>query len=150
MSDYTFTQGFVYDNNDPEKMGKLRIIIPQDTGSPLDAVLHDKNAQGSQNLEEHATGWIPGVFPNFGWFGVPPIWDRVDEWWNPTEDARRVMVAVGYFHGKIQSPFWFGVMYNNPPNGDSQVPPECRGAGEYIDGIFNNQGLDMSETPGGD
>lgn len=141
---------YIIDNDDPEAMGRLRLVIPEITGSPPDDILHDSEvALLNGEYEKHITGWVPGVYPNFGWFYVPPVWTAYDTYGNPAKEARRNMVVVGYLNGNYCLPYWFGVLPFNHSVSGNTVPPEGRAAGEYPTGITTCQSKDMSPESGG-
>lgn len=85
-------QGFVVDNADPQKRGRLKALVP--------AVLGDV-----------VSGWAEGCFPyggaaDFGKFSVPPV--------TKEGDAYTTGVWIEFIGGDPQYPIWVGTFFGAP------------------------------------
>jgi Type VI secretion system/phage-baseplate injector OB domain len=92
-------QGFVVDNADPQKRGRLRALVPE--------VLGDVES-----------GWAEPCFPygggaDFGAFAVPPVTKR--------GDAFTTGVWVEFRGGDPQYPIWVGTFFG-APDGEPEAP----------------------------
>ena len=92
-------QGFVVDNADPQKRGRLRVLVPEVLG-------------------DVCSGWAEACFPygggtNFGTFSVPPV--------TRDGDAYTTGVWVEFRGGDPQFPIWVGAFYGTP-QGSSEGP----------------------------
>jgi hypothetical protein len=93
-------QGFLVDNQDPQKRGRLRVLVPE--------VLRDV-----------VSGWAEPCFPygggpDFGFFSIPPI--TKDDDGNFTTG-----IWVEFRGGNPQFPIWVGT-FPGAPGGASEAP----------------------------
>lgn len=103
--------GFVYDNQDPKKRGRLRLIVPEVLG-------------------DVPTGWAEPCFPygggvNFGDFRVPPVT-------RGGGGSYTTGVWVEFRHGNPQYPIWVGCFFG-APGGEPEAPGEDDEADPDID-----------------
>ena len=92
--------GFLYDNDDPKKRGRLRLLVPEVLG-------------------DVPTGWAEPCFPygggvNFGNFSVPPVTRGKD-------GSYTTGVWVEFRHGNPQYPIWVGCFFG-APGGEPEAP----------------------------
>ncbi len=94
--------GFLFDNNDPKKRGRLRLIVPEVLG-------------------DVPSGWAEPCVPygggmNFGNFDIPPIT-------RGKGGSYTTGIWVEFRHGNPQYPIWVGCFYG-APGGDPEAPGE--------------------------
>lgn len=86
---YGLYRAYVYDNKDPENLGRLKLCIP--------------SAYGSEDDNPLVSDWIYPAFPVNGWqFGlqcIPPVKNK---------DGTPVLVWVAFEMGDKEMPVWFG------------------------------------------
>ena len=95
-------QGFVADNADPQKRGRLRLQIPEVLGPTV------------------LSGWAEPCFaygggPDFGQFSIPPVCVASDG------RSYTTGVWVEFRGGDPQYPIWVGTFFG-APSGDSEAP----------------------------
>ena len=103
--------GFVVDNKDPKRRGRLRLIVPEVLG-------------------DVPTGWAEPCVPygggvNFGNFDVPPITRGAG-------GSYTTGVWVEFRHGNPQYPIWVGCFYGAPA-GEPEAPGDPDEGGPDID-----------------
>lgn len=103
--------GFVYDNQDPQRRGRIRLIVPEVLG-------------------DVPSGWAEPCVPyggggNFGNFDVPPIT-------RGAKGAHTTGVWVEFRQGNPQYPIWVGCFYGAPA-GEAEAPGDPDTGGPSID-----------------
>lgn len=123
-------RGFVVDNQDPQRRGRLRLIVP--------AVLGDV-----------PTGWADPCVPygggrNFGNFDIPPIT-------RGGGGSYTTGVWVEFEQGNPQYPIWVGCFYG-APSGDAEAPGDPDDGGPDIDvhvsRTYSGHSVIAVDTPG--
>lgn len=122
--------GFVVDNQDPQRRGRLRLIVPEVLG-------------------EIPSGWAEPCVPygggmNFGNFDVPPIT-------RGAKGAYTTGVWVEFRHGNPQFPIWVGCFYGAPA-GEPEAPGDADSGGPSVDvhvyRSFSGHAMIAVDSPG--
>lgn len=122
--------GFVVDNQDPQRRGRLRLLVPEVLGDVV-------------------SGWAEPCLPygggaNFGTYSVPPVTRGPDG-----EYATGVWVE--FRGGQCQFPIWTGVCWG-APDGPSEAPGDADGdapiPGVHVARSFAGHSLIAVDTPG--
>lgn len=122
--------GFVYDNQDPQRRGRLRLLVPEVLG-------------------DVPSGWAEPCVPygggrNLGNFDVPPITRGAG-------GSYTTGVWVEFRHGNPQYPIWVGCFYGAPA-GDPEAPGDPDVGGPDIDvhvyRTFSGHSLIAVDRPG--
>lgn len=91
--------GFVKDNSDPDKMGRLKVWIPELSSNPQDGTYwcnYMSPFAGASNIELNSSSDITGQ-TSYGWWAIPPDIDNE--------------VVVMFINGDPNRGIWIGCLY---------------------------------------
>lgn len=122
--------GFVVDNEDPKKRGRIRVLVPEVLGPSV------------------VSGWAEPCFPygggpDYGHYSVPPVCKSADG------KAYTTGVWVEFRGGDPQHPIWVGTFFG-APHGTSEAPGDDAepDVNVHVQRTFAGHGIVAVDTEG--